>query len=140
MIALPELPTRIKRLPKDDRGYPIPKFVQWMRDGAPVPDRTSPGAIPDFRYADPAFRARAFRRGLCWVCGDPTGVHRVYALGPMCVINRTTMEPACHRECAEFSVRACPFLLRPRMRRLPHEESEEPGHDDRAQPGLHVPL
>ena len=125
MIALPELPPRIKRLPKDYRGYPIPKFVQWIRDGKPAADRTSPAAEPDFRYADPGFRARAFRQGLCWVCGDRLGVHRVYSIGPMCVINRTTMEPPSHRECAEFAAKACPFLLRPRMRRLPFEADEE---------------
>lgn len=124
MIALPELPPRIKRLPKDNRGYPIPRFVEWMKDGQPAADKTSPGATPDFRYADPAFRARAFKRGLCWVCGDPTGVHRVFTIGPMCLVNRTTAEPASHRDCAEFAVKACPFLLRPRMRRLPMDEDE----------------
>jgi hypothetical protein len=35
----------------------------------------------------------------------------------MCVINRTTMEPACHRDCAEFTAKACPFLTRPREKR-----------------------
>jgi hypothetical protein len=123
-VALPELPPRIKRLPKDDRGYPVPKFVEWIKDGKPAADRTSPGAIPDFRYADPAFRARAFRNRLCWICGEPTGVHQVYAIGPMCVINRTTMEPASHRDCATFAAKACPFLIRPRMRRIGFDEDE----------------
>jgi hypothetical protein len=123
-VTLPELPPRIKRLPKDERGFPVPKFVVWMKDGKEAPDRTSPGVVPDFRYADAAFRARAFRNRLCWVCGEPTGVHRVYAIGPMCVVNRTTSEPASHRDCAEFAVKACPFLLRPRMRRLPMGEDE----------------
>jgi hypothetical protein len=35
----------------------------------------------------------------------------------MCAINRVISEPPSHRECAEYSVRACPFLSRPRMRR-----------------------
>ena len=30
-VALPELPRRIARLPKDDRGYPVPAFVEWIR-------------------------------------------------------------------------------------------------------------
>jgi hypothetical protein len=123
-VALPELPPRIARLPKDDRGYPVPKFVQWLKDGKPAADRTSPGAAPDFRYADPAFRSRAFKRGLCWICGEPTGAHRVFVIGPMCVINRTTMEPACHRDCAEFAAKACPFLVRPRMRRIGFDKDE----------------
>ena len=126
-VALPELPPRIKRLPKDDRGYPVPKFVEWMKDGKPAADRTSPGAVPDFRYANQGFRARAFKQGLCWICGEPTGVHQVYAIGPMCLINRTTMEPASHRDCATFAAKACPFLIRPRMRRIGFDEDEPRG-------------
>jgi hypothetical protein len=116
MVELPPLPPRIARLFKDERGYPVPAFVEWMRDEKAA-ERGAPGAKPDFRYANPNFRARAFRTGLCWVCGDPTGSHKVYVIGPMCVINRVTMEPACHRDCAEFTVKACPFLIRPRQKR-----------------------
>jgi hypothetical protein len=35
----------------------------------------------------------------------------------MCAINRTTMEPPCHRGCAEYSASACPFLTVPARRR-----------------------
>ena len=116
MISLPDMPPRIARLPKDDRGYPVPRFIQWMQDGNPA-SRMALGAKPDFRYADHQFRQEAFKRGLCWVCGDVMGRHRVFAIGPMCVVNRVTMEPACHRECAEFSAKACPFLVNPREKR-----------------------
>lgn len=115
MINLPEAPARIKRLPKDDRGYPVPAFVEWMIDGKPA--LRGGGSAPDFRYADFAFRNRAFKQGLCWLCGDQLGVHKVYVIGPMCVINRTTMEPACHRDCAEYAAKACPFLVKPREKR-----------------------
>ena len=113
MISLPDLPKRIARLPRDERGYPVPAFVEWMIDVKPALV-IAPGSKPDFRYARPDFRAKAFRIGLCWVCGEPTGSHKVYVIGPMCVINRTTMEPACHRDCAEFTAKACPFLIHPR--------------------------
>jgi hypothetical protein len=125
-IALPELPPRIARLPKDERGYPVPAFVEWMRDGKAAA-RCEPGATPDFRFIRSDFRARAFKLGLCWICGDKLGVHQVFVIGPMCVINRTTMEPASHRQCAEFAAKACPFLVKPRMRRLPMAE-DEPRH------------
>ena len=120
-VALPDMPKRIARLPKDERGYPVPRFVEWLKDGRQA-RRTEQGAKPDFRYASPEFRNSAFKHGYCWVCGENMGVHKVYAIGPMCVVNRVTMEPSSHRECAEFSVKACPFLLRPRMKRLPHGE------------------
>ena len=125
-IALPELPPRIARLPRGERGYPVPAFVEWMRDSQAA-KRGAPGAHPDFRYANPDFRARAFKLGLCWICGDRLGVHQVFVIGPMCVINRTTMDPASHRQCAEFAAKACPFLIKPKMRRLPMEE-DEPRH------------
>lgn len=107
-VSLPPMPPYIARLPRDARGYPIPRFVDRLadRDGE-----------PDFRFADGAFRVRAFKIPLCWVCGGRLGTHRVFPIGPMCVVNRTTLEPPCHRDCAEWSVKACPFLSRPRMRR-----------------------
>lgn len=117
MINLPQAPARIQRLPKDERGYPVPRFVHWE------------GGKPDFRIIEDGFRARAFRQGLCWLCGEPMGVHKVYVIGPMCVINRTTSEPACHRDCAEFAAKACPFLVKPRMRR--NEKDLDPeAHSD----------
>jgi hypothetical protein len=128
-VSLPDMPKRIARLPKDERGYPVPRFVEWLKEdlGETHAARpTDPDAKPDFRFARSDFRNAAFKHGYCWVCGELMGVHKVYAIGPMCVINRVTMEPACHRECAEFSVKACPFLLRPRMRRLPM--GDEPRH------------
>ena len=127
-ISLPDMPARIKRLPKDERGYPVPAFVEWMLDGKPAV--RGGGSKPDFRYARPEFRARAFKQGLCWLCGEKLGQHRVYVIGPMCVINRTTMEPACHRDCAEFAAKACPFLVRPRQKRNEKgldEEASAPG-------------
>jgi hypothetical protein len=134
-VTLPTAPRRIARLPKDERGYPVPAFVEWIRDGEAA-KTGAPGARPDFRYANFEFRERAWRQGLCWICGDPLGRHRVYAIGPMCVVNRTTMEPPSHRDCAEFAAKACPFLVRPRMRRLPEAEGDAaPGTLIKRNPG-----
>jgi hypothetical protein len=123
-VQLPDMPARIARLRRDARGYPVPYFVQWMKDGRPVARGVGE---PDFRIADEAFRRRAFSKRQCWVCGEPIelGRGRTYVIGPMCVVNRVTSEPACHRSCAEWSARACPFLTRPRMRRLPSADIPE---------------
>jgi hypothetical protein len=99
-----------------------------MKDGKPT--RRGEGE-PDFRMISEHDRARAFKNGLCWICGQPMDVHRVYVIGPMCVVNRTTMEPASHRDCAEYAAKACPFLARPRMRRQPIDDIE-----DELAPGL----
>jgi hypothetical protein len=45
------------------------------------------------------------------------GVHQVHVIGPMCVVNHVTSEPANHRECAEYAAKVCPFLTRPRQKR-----------------------
>lgn len=113
---LPSPPIRIACLPKDERGYPVPWFVAWFLEGGEC-DRTIAGARPDFRILGSGKRERAVRRNLCWICGEPLGVHQVFAIGPMCAVNRTTMEPPGHRVCIEYSVKACPFLTTPRRRR-----------------------
>jgi len=118
---LPPLPARIAALPVH-RGYPVPWFVQWMRDG----QGTDPGdGEPEFRIMDSRKLARAVLEHRCWVCGDRLGARRAYTVGPMCAVNRTSAEPPSHRECAIFSAVACPFLSRPHMRRREAGRPEE---------------
>ncbi len=117
ILGIP-IPDRMKRRPISDKGFPVPWFVANVN------------GLPDFRVADPDKLVMAVKRKLCWLCGEPIGVHMVFVLGPMCSVNRTSAEPPCHLECADYAVRACPFLTKPGMRRnekdLP-EESQEPG-------------
>src|SRR5580765_6111810 len=101
MPNLPPIPARIKTLKWDQRGYPIPWFVPYV-DG-----------VPDFRAHDGKKLVRAMREFRCWICGEPYGKYKAWAIGPMCAINRTTMDPPSHKECAIFSALACPFLNNP---------------------------
>lgn len=123
------MPLRIARLPVDARGFPVPWFVFW-HDEKGNPTFTGQGT-PDFRVLGPGKFAKAISQHRCWVCGDKLGTHLAFPIGPMCSVNRVSAEPPCHRECAEFSVRACPFLTNPRMRRnesgLPDEKTEPEG-------------
>jgi hypothetical protein len=121
MVELPIMPQRIAKLPRDHRGYPVPWFVQWFKDSVPV----MPGeGEPDFRVIDTAKFNRCLAVPRCWVCGEGMGRHKVSIIGPMCAVNRVISEPQSHRSCAEFSVQACPFLSRPRMRRNPKDLPE----------------
>jgi hypothetical protein len=115
MVDLPDgMPLRIERLPRDHRGFPVPWFVQWFRDGEPG----LPGfGEPDFRVIDTRKFSIALKQWRCWICGEPMGRHKVFVIGPMCVVNKVTSEPPNHRDCAEYAARACPFLARPAMRR-----------------------
>lgn len=110
LLAAGPLPPRIARLPVDARGYPIPWFVDWL-DG-----------VPEFRAMDLLKWRQAIAQRRCWVCGDPLGQFLAFVVGPMCVINRTTAEPPCHRECAAWSAVHCPFLSRPHMVRRSDED------------------
>jgi hypothetical protein len=100
--GLPPLPDRIKKLPLDPRGYPIPWFVAEV-DGK-----------RDFRIADADKRVKAVQQKLCWLCGEKLGRYLAFVVGPMCAVNRNTSEPPCHRDCALFAVQACPFLILPK--------------------------
>ena len=52
----------------------------------------------------------------------------------MCSINRVSSEPPAHRECAEYAVRACPFLARPNAKR----NTKEAMGDGSTVPGIMV--
>jgi hypothetical protein len=103
-----DLPKRIAALPVDpERGYPIPFFVASI-DGK-----------PDFRIADAAKVKLCREDKLCWICGQKLGRFMTFVIGPMCAVNLISAEPPMHRECAEFSLRVCPFLLNPNQKRNP---------------------
>ena len=99
------VPPRVARLPKDKHGRPVPWFVAWI-DGA-----------PDFRIVGQNKIAQALSAAKCFICGDALGRWLTFPVGPMCTINRTAPEPPCHKDCAIYAVKACPFLTRPGMRR-----------------------
>jgi hypothetical protein len=110
---LPPLPERLKKLPVDERGYPVPWFVEYI-DGK-----------PDFRVMS----AKSFRDAIkwrrCWTCGDHLGIKLAFVVGPMCAVSRTSGEPPSHLECARFAVIACPFLTRPHMVRRDTSDIEK---------------
>jgi hypothetical protein len=130
-IAEIPLPTRMRQLPISSTGYPTPWFVATLADGT-----------RDFRVVDHNKIVQAIKRRLCWCCGQPLGKHLAFVIGPMCAVNRVTAEPPAHRDCALYSVRACPFLSKPRMRRndvdLPEGATQPPGHAIARNPGAMV--
>jgi len=108
----PDLPSRMRRLKVDHRGFPVPWFCHWQGDE------------PQFHMLGKGKFSDAVKKRLCWICGEKLGRHLAFVIGPMCVINRITSEPPSHRECAIFAAKNCPFLSRPRMRRVPLEGAE----------------
>lgn len=106
--TLPPLPRLMLDLPIDERGYPVPFFVAWFK------------GVPDFRVADRRKMALCMDKKLCWICGKPLGIYPslvAFTIGPMCAINRISSEPPQHTVCSEYAVKACPFLVMPKMHR-----------------------
>jgi hypothetical protein len=126
----------MKRLPVDERGFPVPWFVQWFhQDGSPC-EKTPNVAVdhPDFRVMDSRKRVMAIKQKLCWVCGDTLGRNMAFVIGPMCAINRISSEPPSHWDCAMFSARGCPFLTKPKVVRRENDLPE----DYQAAPGIAI--
>ena len=134
---LPELPARMRALPIDARGYPVPFFVAWVDEqGRPTPRGQG---TPDFRVIGPNTVANCHNKSLCWLCGERLGSFVSFVIGPMCAINRTSAEPPSHLECADFAARACPFLTRSKQKRnerdLPAGYVDPAGEMIRRNPG-----
>ena len=126
--GLPPLPAYMQRLPLDHRGFPVPWFVPKI-DGE-----------WNFQTIRPQRVEQAVLQKRCWICGGELHRNLAFVVGPMCVINRNTSEPPSHVECASYAVKACPFLVRPRMRRAPRPEeaTEQPGIFLERNPGVSV--
>jgi hypothetical protein len=128
MINMTDLPQRIRELPTDSAGRPVPWFVSWI-DGQ-----------PDFRVADARKFREAWLKKKCWVCGQPLGKYLAFVIGPMCALNRVAPEPPNHLDCAIASTKICPFLSKPKMHRrerdLPSEAVEPPGLFIERNPGV----
>ena len=111
------VPERMRKLPISDKGFPTPYFVGEFEGKR------------DFRVIAPGAMAACYHKRICWLCGQPLGQYMAFVIGPMCSVNRISSEPPSHLDCANYAVRACPFLSRPKMRR---NEEGVPSLQDRS--------
>ncbi len=110
-LGLPPLPERMRHLPVDARGYPIPEFVSHI-DGE-----------RDFRVVSLDHLAKCIREDVCWICGQRLDDLKAFVIGPLPALQAISNEPPSHIECAEFAVAACPFLLLPKAQ---HRANDDP--------------
>jgi hypothetical protein len=79
-------------------GLPVPVTAKWV-DGK-----------PDFRATNEFELMRCVKFHLCAVCGGKLGLTCYWVGGPLCQQNHYFTDPGMHVECAEESIRLCPFL------------------------------
>lgn len=93
------VPPRVAKRPVQN-GYPVPFFVVKLKTG-----------LYDFRVLDLSKVQSAIRFKLCWICGEPLGAYQAFLGGPLMAVNRASGEGPCHRDCALYAVRVCPFMV-----------------------------
>lgn len=129
---LPPLPQKMRHLPIDARGYPVPWFVAWLdKKGRPL---ARGRGTPEFRVQAPNAAPEAHNAHKCWVCGGKLGKYLAFTTGSIAAVNRSSGEPPSHLECSDWAARACPFLSRPHARRRSAGMPEGTG-DGQSQPG-----
>ncbi len=124
---LPSIPSRLLSLPVE-RGYPVPWFSALV-DGH-----------YDFRCIDYQKLEPAVKKKLCWICGQKLGAYLAFGVGPLSCISRTIAEPPSHKECMDWAVKVCPFLIQSQEERrethLPDGARRQPGVAIKRNPGV----
>ena len=100
-IEVGDMPPRIAKLPRDERGYPIPWNVLIDDNG-----------VPAFTVNDTTKHMDAIVFGLCPLCGERLGKYRWFVGGPQSAFdpNGWYFDLPGHKECEEFALRVCPWL------------------------------
>lgn len=119
-----EVPDQLKARPVYG-GYITPYFVAWYLDGKQVHEKTA-GAVPSFVTIDVTRATHCRTQGLCWCCGKMMGAHKWFVFGPGSAVAQQSVEPPSHRDCAQYAVQVCPFMLDPdRAMRAPKAPLKE---------------
>lgn len=98
------IPDRMRALPLDPRGYPVPVNVTRDRNGK-----------PNFATNDERVRQLLFRKDRCGICGGKLLRGRWSIGGPGSALHPdgAFLDPPMHYECARYAVQACPYLAMP---------------------------
>lgn len=99
-----ELPERMKALPRDERGLPIP-FIVWY----------DPDGKPHFTINDQQKQLSAAQNDLCGICGQKLEKMRWFIGGPLSAFapGGCYIDGPMHDECVHYALRVCPYLAMP---------------------------
>lgn len=98
------VPLRMRHLPVDARGYPVPCMV--LIDDA---------GLPHFAVNNSVIRDRVLRDDLCSICGGKLSRGRWFVGGPKSAFHPAGAynDPPMHRECVVYALQVCPYLAAP---------------------------
>lgn len=99
-----EVPTRMQKLHRDQRGYPIPAAVLIDDHG-----------VPHFTINDEYKRQDHLTNDLCPICGEKLLRGRWSLGGPASAFHPegAYIDPPMHFECYRYAVQVCPYLAAP---------------------------
>lgn len=99
------IPKRMRTLPCEERGYPVPFIVMIDKSGK-----------PQFTINDHDKVKTCINRKLCSICGKRHDPLMWFVGGSRCFLHPhgAFIDPPLHLECAEYALRVCPFLAAPR--------------------------
>lgn len=103
-LATP-IPDRMKALPRDKRGYPIPANVYRDAKGD-----------PHFTVNDELIRQKFIAEDKCPICAQTLLRGRWFMGGPRSAFHSQGWynDTAMHYECVEYALKVCPYLAAPR--------------------------
>lgn len=92
--GFPSLPVRMRTLPRDDAGLPIP-YLLTLIDGRAEMSR-----------ADHAKAAACHAQQRCWLCGDKLGKYTAFMTEALAAVTRISRTPPAHQDCAKYAAQA----------------------------------
>lgn len=101
LVERTPIPHRMRTLPLDPRGYPIPYIVFRDRNGD-----------PHFTINDGRVRLRCLLQRRCGICGKKINGPVWFVGGPLSAFHPhgAYAEGPLHENCAEYALKVCPWL------------------------------
>lgn len=124
-----EVPLRMRDLPKDNRGYPIPFTI--LRDSK---------GLPDFRRHDATLAGKSILHKICSICGHPLASDIWFISGVRIALEPRGgyIDPPVHKQCGTYALRVCPYLAVPSFSKRLTNEGKNVGKSVQVMPGKPV--
>ena len=100
-VEIVPIPPKMRLLPRDRRGYPVPWIVQRDLDRRPF-----------FVMNDVENVVACGRRKLCGICGKKLERDVWLVGGPGAALHEhgAFLDPPMHKDCATYALRVCPYI------------------------------